>query len=77
VTNESEMGSDLCEILIDGSVVRKGVVFRAGESIAVSAFINVDIMDLDSVSKTVQIQVRENGCPSYKTSKRIIFERNL
>ena len=77
VTNESEMVSDLCEILIDGSVFRKGVVFRAGESIAVSAFINVDIMDLDSVSETVQIQVRENGCPSYKTSKRIIFERNL
>lgn len=77
VTNESEKGSDLCEIVIDGSVVRKGVVFRAGESIAVSAFINVDIMDLDSVSKTVPIQVRENGCPTYKTSKKILFERNL
>ena len=77
VTNESEKGSDLCEIVIDGSVVRKGVVFKAGESIAVSAFINVDIMDLDSVSKTIPIQVRENGCPAYKTSKKILFERNL
>ena len=77
VTNESEKGSDLCEILVDGSVVRKGVVFKAGERIAVSAFINVDIMDLDSVSKTVSLQVRENGCPAYKTSKNIIFVRNL
>ena len=77
VTNESEKRSDLCEILIDGSVVRKGVVFKAGESIAVSASIKVDIMDLDSVSKTVSLQVRENGCPAYKTSKNIIFVRNL
>lgn len=77
VTNESEKGSDKCDIVIDGNVVKKGVTFQTGESIAVSAFINVDIMDLDSVSKTVSVQVRENGCPAHKTSKNIIFERNL
>lgn len=77
VTNESEKGSDKCDIVIDGNVVKKGVTFQAGESMAVSAFINVDIMDLDSVSKTVSVHVRENGCPAHKTSKNIIFERNL
>lgn len=77
VTNESEMGSDKCDIVIDGSVAKKGVIFRAGEDMVVSAFINVDIMDLDSVSKTVSVQIRENGCPAHKTSKNIIFERNL
>lgn len=77
VTNESEKGSDKCDIVIDGNVVKKGMTFQAGESVAVSAFINVDIMDLDSVSKTVSLQVRENGCPAYKTSKNIMFERNL
>lgn len=77
VTNESEKGSDKCDIVIDGNVVKKGMTFQAGESVAVSAFINVDIMDLDSVSKTVSVQVRENGCPAYRTSKNIIFERNL
>lgn len=76
-TNESEQESDMCDIVIDGSVVKKSIFFRAGESISVSSFINVDIMDLDSVSKTVSIQVREKGCPAYKTSKNIIFERNL
>ena len=76
-TNESERESDMCDIVIDGSVVKKSIFFRAGESISVSSFINVDIMDLDSVSKTVSIQVREKGCPAYKTSKNIIFERNL
>lgn len=77
VTNESEKRSDKCDIVIDGNVVKKGVTFQAGESMAVSAFINVDIMDLDSVSKTVSVHVRENGCPAHKTSKNIIFERNL
>lgn len=77
ITNESEKGSDKCDIVIDGNVVKKGVTFQAGESMAVSAFINVDIMDLDSVSKTVSVQVRENGCPAHKTSKNITFERNL
>ena len=77
VTNESEKGSDKCDIVIDGNVVKKGVTFQAGESMAVSAFINVDIMDLDSVSKTVSVHVRENGCPAHKTSKNIMFERNL
>lgn len=77
VTNGSEKGSDKCDIVIDGNVVKKGVTFQAGDSMAVSAFINVDIMDLDSVSKTVSLQVRENGCPAYKTSKNIMFERNL
>lgn len=77
VTNESEKGSDKCDIVIDGNVVKKGVTFQAGESMAVSAFINVDIMDLDTVSKTVSVHVRENGCPAHKTSKNIIFERNL
>ncbi len=77
VTNESEKGSDKCDIVIDGNVVKKGVTFQAGESMAVSAFINVDIMDLDTVSKTVSVLLRENGCPAYRTSKNIIFERNL
>lgn len=77
VTNESEKGSDKCDIVIDGNVVKKGMTFQAGESVAVSAFINVDIMDLDSVSKTVSVLLRENGCPAYRTSKNIIFERNL
>ncbi len=77
VTNESEKGSDKCDIVIDENVVKKGVTFQAGESVAVSAFINVDIMDLDSVSKTVSVHVRENGCPAHETSKNIIFERNL
>lgn len=77
VANESEKDSDMCDIVIDGSVVKKGVFFHAGESMAISSFMNVDIMDLDSVSKTVSIQVREKGCPAYKTSKNIIFERNL
>lgn len=77
VVNESGKGSDKCDIVIDGGVLRKGVTFQAGESIVVSTFMNVDIMDLDSVSKTVSVQVRENGCPAYKTSKNIIFERNL
>lgn len=76
-TNESEQESDMCDIVIDGSVVKKSIFFRAGESISVSSFINVDIMDLDSVSKTVSIQVREKGCLAYKISKNIIFERNL
>ncbi len=53
------------------------MTFQAGESMTVSAFINVDIMDLDSVSKTVSVHVRENGCPAHKTSKNIMFERNL
>lgn len=77
VTNDSEKGSDKCDIVIDGNVAKRGVTFQAGESVVVSAFINVDIMDLDSVSKTVSVLVRENGCPAHKTSKNIIFERNL
>ena len=77
VTNESEKGSDKCDIVIDGSVAKKGVTFQAGENKSVSAFINVDIMDLDSVSKTISVQIRENGCPIYRTSKNIMFERNL
>ncbi len=77
VTNESEKESDICDIIINGSIVKKSVCFKAGESVEISSFMNVDIMDLDSVSKTVSVQVRENGCPVHKTTKNIVFERNL
>ena len=77
VTNGSAYGSNLCDIIVDGQTVRRGVRFAGGESITVSVTKAVDIQDLDSVVKALSVQVREEGCPSYRANKSITFERNL
>ncbi len=77
IVNESVSDSDVCDILIDGAIFKQGVIFRGGEhyTFTVSEYVNIE--DKDSVSKTVSVQIKENGCPEFNTSKVITFERNL
>lgn len=77
IVNEAASESDLCDILVDGSVVRKGVRFQGNESLSIPVSKSVDIQDLDNVSRNVSIQIRETGCPVYKITRKVTFERNL
>lgn len=77
IANEAASESDLCDILVDGSVVRKGVRFQSNESLSIPVSKSVDIQDLDNVSRNVSIQVKEAGCPVYKITRKVTFERNL
>lgn len=77
IVNESSSASDICDIVVDGSVVRKGVCLQAYESVSIPVSKSVDIQDLDEVRKNISIQIKENGCPVYKVSRKVIFERNL
>lgn len=77
IVNETSSASDICDILADGNVVRKGVCFQGNESVSIPISKSVDIQDLDEVSKLISIQIKENGCPVYKVSRKVIFERNL
>ena len=77
IVNETGSASDICDILVDGGVVRKGVCLQGHESVTIPVSKSVDIQDLDEVSKNISIQIKENGCPVYKVSRKVIFERNL
>lgn len=76
IKNEADSESDECDIIIDGNVVQRGVVFSPSETKNFNYNKRVDLEDLDNIAKTVTIQVKENGCPLYKENRRIVFERN-
>lgn len=77
ISNEAASESDLCDILVNGNTVRKGVRFQSNESFSIPISESVDIQDLDNVSSNFSIQVKETGCPVYKVTRKVIFERNL
>lgn len=77
IVNETGSASDIFDILVDGGVVRKGVRLQGYESVSIPVSKSVDIQDLDEVSKIISIQIKENGCPVYEVSRKVIFERNL
>ncbi|MBR1871961.1 MAG: WG repeat-containing protein [Bacteroidales bacterium] len=77
IKNDSDVASDECDIFVDGVALQRGVVFEGGESKSFTVTKKIDIEDLDSVTRTIGIQVRETGCPIYKASRRITFDRSF
>ena len=77
IDNTSVEGSDLCDIIVDGQILKRGVRFQGKSSMTVSVAKPVNIQDLDSVEQTVTVQIRESGCPTCNVSRKVTFERNL
>lgn len=74
VINRSSTVSDESEIFIDGKSYGK-FVFKPNEKKIIQVSKLVDIQDEDSISKTINVVIRENGCPDYRDSRKIVFER--
>ncbi len=77
VENIAPTASAPCDILVDGHVVREGVVFEPGERIGVGVTLRVNLEDLDSVSRDVRVLVRENGAEPWSRTGRVQFLRNF
>lgn len=75
VTNNDNIDSDLCDVYFDGSKVMSAVIIKANRTLNIPIQKNIDIQDMDSISKTYTIEVRENSCPSFMCNKSILFER--
>ncbi len=75
VVNGSTSESAPCDIVVDGKLLRRGVVFPPGGSISFTVNRSIDLEDLDEVWSNVRLQVTEPGCPPFDTHVRIQFLR--
>lgn len=74
VENRSSSASDQCEILVDGKSYGK-IVFKPNQKRTMQITKLVDIQDEDSISKQVNVVIREEGCPDYKIQHTLVFNR--
>ena len=74
VENRSSIASDECEIIIEGKSYGK-YYFKPKQKIQFQVHMEIDIQDEDSITKPVNVIVRENGCPDFKDRRNIVFKR--
>ena len=75
ITNNSSQPSGPCNVYADGSFVGYIPSIAQNEKESVKICKSVDINDEDSVSKTIDIELKEKGCPSVRFKRNIVFER--
>lgn len=74
VVNHSNSSSDECEIIIDGKSYGN-YIFSPNQRTSIQIRQLIDIQDEDQTTKNINVIVRERGCPDYKASRAIVFER--
>lgn len=74
VENRSKSASDECEVIVDGESYGK-YTFRPNQRVPLQIHKLIDIQDEDQITKRISIAVREKGCPEYKASHLLVFER--
>jgi hypothetical protein len=74
VTNNSDYVSDECTVTVDDVHVDT-YSYTPGEKRTIQVKLAIDIQDEDQVTKEVTVVIREKGCPEFKTSHYLVFER--
>lgn len=77
VVNEEGGTSAPCSIYVDGRLLKEDMVFQPKQDITFNIPMSINLEDLDSVTREVKVEIREQGCPVWINRFRVVFERNF
>lgn len=75
VSNSASTACEAADVLVDGSLRKTIGPMGPKERETVPITIRVNLEDEDFVSRTVTVEIREDGCPAIKSSQTVTFTR--